>query len=105
MCFWLVVSIVAGTPEPWDAESYWTVAYPISGLLAAIIGFRSEHRGWLVGIILTQAQFPVMLTLAGLGPMSAFGLALLAALAIPVTIVSAAASWIGRRRRQDRYPP
>ena len=99
-CFWLVVCGLVGTPEPWDAESYWTIVYPVSVLLAAIIGFRSDRRGWLVGIVLTLTQFPVMLALAGNGPMSAFGLALLAALAIPVTIVSAAASWIGRRHRQ-----
>lgn len=101
-CFWLIVCMVGETPEPWDAENYWTVAYPVSVLLAGIIGFRFDRRGWLVGTVLTLSQFPVMLALAGADGMSAFGLALLGVLAIPVTIVSAAASWIGRRRRQGR---
>ncbi|TJZ91216.1 hypothetical protein FA743_11850 [Paracoccus gahaiensis] len=98
--FWLLVCLLAGTREPWDAEAYWTIAYPSSGLLAGIIGFRFDSRGWLAGLVLTLSQFPVMLMLAGLGPMSAFGLVLLGALAVPTMIASTAGSWLGRRSRR-----
>ncbi|WP_168217557.1 hypothetical protein [Paracoccus liaowanqingii] len=43
LCFWLLVCLIVGTPEPWDASLYWKAAYPISVLLAGAIGFRMAH--------------------------------------------------------------
>lgn len=95
--FWLLVCLMAGTPEPWDASLYWNAAYLISVLLAGAIGFRMAHRGWMAGAVLTLAQFPGMLVLAGPSMMSFFGLGLLYVLAGPAAIVSAMCGWIGLR--------
>lgn len=102
VCFWLLVSLMGDTPEPWDASLYWAVAYPISVLLAGAIGFRMGHRGWIAGAVLTLAQFPVMLVLTGAGPMSVLGLMIVCALAGPAAIVSAICGWIGLRMSQHR---
>lgn len=99
--FWLFVCSFSGTREPWDAEGYWNAAYPGSVLLAGLIGFRADRRGWLVGLVLTLAQFPVMLMLSGIGTMSLFALLLLGALAIPVMLASALTSRVGRRSRRS----
>lgn len=42
------------------------VVCPGSILLAAPIGFWSDRRDWLVGLVLTLAPFPVMLMLSGI---------------------------------------
>lgn len=97
-CLWLLVCWIAGTREPWDASFYWTLAYPVSVLLACTLGFQMGYRAWIAGAALTLAQFPVMLLLAGANGMSLLGLLLLCVLAIPASILSAVSGWIGIRR-------
>lgn len=101
--FWLLVCLVGNTPEPWDASLYWAVAYPMSVLLAGAIGFRMAHRGWIAGAVLTLAQFPVILLLAGPSLMAFFGLGLLYVLAGPAALVSAICGWIGLKVSQHRF--
>lgn len=102
---WLLVCLIGGTSEPWDAPGYWTVAYPASIALSGVLGFGCDRRGWLAGLMVTLAQFPVMLVLAGAGPMSVAGLILLGALAVPAAALSAATSRIGRTLRRRRQSP
>ena len=95
--YWTLVAILAKTPEPWDAEDYWTLAFPLSILMAAVAGGAFVPGAWLVGPVLTMGHLPVLLVQGGGGPMLAFGLLLLVVLAIPAAIVSGCSGWLARR--------
>lgn len=95
--YWTLVASLAKVPEPWDAESYWALAYPLSILMAAVAGAAFDRRAWLAGLVLTMGQLPVLLVQGGGGPMIAFGLLLLVVLAIPAAIVSGCSGWLARR--------
>lgn len=94
--YWLAVNAISGTMEPWDAPSYWTIAYPIALAIAGLAGFLSRLPAWLVGSLVIFAQLPVMLAGAGIGPLIAAGLLFLGLLAIPAI----AAAWLGARLRR-----
>ena len=94
--YWLAVNAISGTVEPWDAPSYWTIAYPIALAIAALAGFLSRLPAWLVRGLVIFAQLPVMLAGSGIGPLIALGLLLLGLLAIPAI----AAAWLGARLRR-----
>lgn len=95
--YWTLVASLAKTPEPWDAEDYWMLAYPLSILMAAVAGAAFDRRAWLAGLVLTMGQLPVLLVQSGGGPMIAVGLLLLVVLAIPAAIVSGCSGWLARR--------
>ncbi len=81
--YWQVVCQVTGVREPWDADAYWRVWYPLSLALAAFAGYVFGKDGWLAGGILTFAQLPVMWINNGTGPLIAVGVLFLCVLAVP----------------------
>ncbi|SFO17197.1 hypothetical protein [Sphingomonas sp. OK281] len=87
--YWLLVSHVSGTKEPWDAAGYWLIWYPGSLLLSAFGGFAFGRRGWSAGAIVTFAQLPVMWVNTGFGGLLIVGVAILTVLAVPAVILSA----------------
>jgi hypothetical protein len=90
--YWQSVCLLTGKGEPWDAPAYWTFAYPVSMLLAAMAGWGMRRQGWMAGFVVTLAQLPVMLIHAGGGgQLWVVGLTYLCVLAIPVAAVSALA--------------
>ena len=95
--YWSLVAGLTQVSEPWDAESYWALAYPLSILMAAVAGAAFDRRAWLAGPILTMGQLPLLLVQGGGGRMIAFGLLLLVVLAIPAAIVSGCSGWLTRR--------
>ncbi|BBC70987.1 conserved hypothetical protein [Altererythrobacter sp. B11] len=95
--YWFLVTKVTGAAEPWDAETYWSVWYPVSFILSALGGLLLKRRGWLAGMMLTFAQLPVMWLNTGSGPLWLIGIIMLCALALPVSIVSAVSGWIAAR--------
>ena len=97
--YWLLVSRLTGAMEPWDAETYWSVWYPVSFVLSALGGVLLKRRGWLAGVILTFAQLPIMWLSTGTGPLWAVGIVMLCALSLPVSIVSAVSGWLAARPR------
>lgn len=89
--YWQFLCLLSGRNEPWDAPLYWTVAYPVSMLLAAMAGWVLKRKGWMAGFVVTLVQLPIMMINAGTGPLWVVGLIYLCVMAIPVAAVSALA--------------
>lgn len=98
--YWQLVSLGAGTGEPWDAGAYWTLWYPGSLALAALAGWASRGQGWVAGLLLTIAQLPVLWLNSGIGPYWLVGISLLGVLALPAAGVGWLADRIAQRTRR-----
>lgn len=99
VAYWAIVSGALGGGEPWDAAAYWTLVYPGALLLSAILGFAMAVRAWLWGPIVVFAQVPVVIVVAGAGPLLIAGMLYAAGLSIPAALVSGVAGAIRRRMR------
>lgn len=95
--YWLLVSQVAGVEEPWDAEAYWVVWYPVSILLSAGTGVWFRRLEWLAGVLFTFGQLPLMWLNSGSGPLLSVGLLFLCLLAIPAGAASSLAGRLAHR--------
>jgi len=79
---WAVMAMASGKREPWDASIYWTVAYPLAVMGAAILGFLFPERPWRWAAVLMLMQFVVMIAMGsdlGLWPLTLILLVVLAA--------------------------
>ena len=86
--YWQYICYVSAVGEPWDADAYWTIWYPVSLVLSALAGFLLRSRWGLAGIIVTGAQLPVMWMNNGTGPLLMVGLIMLCGLSIPAGLVA-----------------
>ncbi|VXB15399.1 conserved membrane hypothetical protein [Luteimonas sp. 9C] len=100
IAYWAVASRMTGGGEPWDAPAYWTLAYPGALLVSAVLGFAMPARAWLWGPIVVFAQVPVVIAVAGAGPLLLAGVLYAAVLSIPAALVSGIAGWSRRRSRR-----
>jgi len=81
---WFVTSLVTGEREPWDASAYWAVAYPLTVLTCALLGYSYPERPWRWVLVLFASQFIAMCVRNGeLGNLSPLGMALFAVIALP----------------------
>lgn len=96
--YWLAVCHAAGVREPWDADAYWRLWYPVSLGLSAIAGYHLKGDGWQAGMILIVGQLPVMLINSGMGPLFAAGLLFTGVLAVPAVTISLLAGVVAMRR-------
>ena len=96
--YWTVVSVLGGTPEPWDAPGYWTVAYPGVLLLSAVAGLVRPAGAWAWGTLLVLAQVVVVVIATGVGPLLAAGLLYAVVLSLPALSISSIAGWWRKRR-------
>lgn len=95
---WTLTAAIGGRAEPWDTSSYWTIAYPLSIALSAVLGYAFPHRAWRWALVLTFMQVVVMvLGGAGLGLLP-LGLVLLFVLSFPAVAAAVAAARVGARR-------
>ena len=97
LLYWSVVCRIGNVEEPWDADAYWRLCYPLSFVLSAGAGLLLRSRGWMAGAIVTFAQLPVMAWTAGWGNLWAAGVLTAVVLAIPVVAVSALSGWFATR--------
>ncbi|MCK8456786.1 hypothetical protein [Sphingomonas faeni] len=97
--YWQCVSQITGAKEPWDADGYWHVWYPVAFGLAAISGTALRRRGWTAGVGLSLAQLPVMWWNTGAAASWAIGLAMACLLSIPLAAVSALTALLAARAR------
>lgn len=97
--YWQSVSRITGAREPWDADSYWHVWYPVAFGLAAITGTVLRRRGWAAGVILSLAQLPVTWWNTGTAASWAIGLTMACLLSIPLAAVSALTALLAARAR------
>jgi len=96
---WWACVTLSGVAEAWDADHYFSFAYPIFAVVA--IGASWAYgRGWSHGLVIMMAQaLPLMLTVPGeLNPFPD-GVLLLGVLSLPLMLLGSMASRLGRRRR------
>ncbi|WP_312329026.1 hypothetical protein [Stenotrophomonas sp.] len=99
--FWVLVAWRTPGGEPWDAPAFWTVVYPITLGIAAVLGACFPQRAWLWGLLLMALQVPVVAVMSGVGPLLLAGMACAVVLAVPAMIIAAAAGAL-RCRLQRR---
>lgn len=99
---WLATAAVSGRSEAWDAPLYWTAAYPLAVVLAALLGALSPLRAWRWGLTIMLVQALTLAVTAadfGLLPM---GLVVFALLALPLVgaslLAAALRGRLGARR-------
>jgi hypothetical protein len=85
---WSVTAALAGRREPWDWAGYWTVAYPLALLLAAVLGYAFPTRPWRWAVALMFTQAAVMAAHGAGLSLLPLGLALLAILALPAVVLA-----------------
>lgn len=97
---WTATSMMSRKVEPWDANGYWTIAYPLAIALAGVLGYLAPDRPWRWAAVIMFTQAIVMIGGgAGLGLLP-LGLIVLALLTVPAIAVAKAAAAI--RIRQGR---
>lgn len=101
LAYWALVSAMSGGVEPWDAPAFWTIAFPGALALSALLGALAPMRAWAWGAIVMLAQVPVVIALAGAGPLLIVGLLYAAVLAVPAAFVS----WAGGASRRCSSRP
>ena len=92
LALWTMTAIATGKREPWDAETYWTVSYPLAVFGSAILGFLFPERAWRWAAMLMLMQFVVMIAMGsglGLWPLSLIVLAVLTAPAALAGVLAA----------------
>ena len=97
LALWLATSWATGRREPWDAEVYWTVSYPLAVLLAALLGFAFPHRPWRWAVIVVFSQLLVMIVGGSGVGLLPLGMVLLAVLSVPAIAAAAIAARLRRR--------
>jgi hypothetical protein len=97
--YWQIICLLAGVREPWDAPAYWIVAYPFSLILSGVASVLMGRQGRFAGLVLTLAQFPILIAHAELDPMILFSLLLILLLSIPAFAISAGLGYIVVRHR------
>jgi len=100
MALWFGASLLGGRREAWDSPVYWSLAYPLAVLAAAVIGHLWPQRPGRVVLALFAAQFFAMLIRNGdLGSLWPLGLVLFGLLSLPAMAVAfIVARWLPRRR-------
>lgn len=81
---WFATSVLTGRREAWDASAYWTLAYPLSLLTCALLGYSYPDRPWRWALALFQAQFIAMCVRNGeLGNLWPLGMVMFAVVGLP----------------------
>lgn len=97
---WVGTVRVSGRREAWDAELYWTAAYPAAIVAAALLGALVPDRAWRWGLVIMLAQAVAGAVLArsvGLLPlgMMLFGVLALMPMAAAVGAARLRGRWSG----------
>ena len=86
---WIAASVMSGKREAWDADIYWTVAYPVALALCGLLGIVWPQKPWRWALALFLFQFVGMAIRNGeLGGLWPLGLILLAVLSLPGMLVA-----------------
>jgi hypothetical protein len=80
---WIATSLISGRTEAWDSSLYWTFAYPLSIVLARVLGYRSPVKPWRWGLTVMLVQAVVLAFAASSFGLLPLGLILFAVLALP----------------------
>ena len=92
LTLWGVTAAVTGKREPWDTNAYWTVAYPLAVIGAAILGFLFPEKSWRWAAVLMLMQFVVMIAMGSDFSLLPLGLIVLAVLGAPLALAGVVAA-------------
>jgi peptidoglycan/LPS O-acetylase OafA/YrhL len=95
---WLTATLVSGKREAWDSSLYWTVAYPLSIVLAGWLGYRFPRKPWRWGLSIFLAQAVVMVFAGGSYSMLPLGLILFAVISLPAIALAYVGARFGSRK-------
>jgi hypothetical protein len=96
--YWcMAVQVWKGVIEPWDTAHYWAMSYPLSLVLASLLGLIYRRRAGLAGGLFVAAQWPLLVWASGLTPMLFFGSLIVALLALPAMALSHMVAVLRRR--------
>lgn len=99
---WWVTTSLSGVREAWDADYYFSIAYPLFALTAICAGW-TWGRGWRHGLLIMAAQaLPLLLTVPSALRPFPDGLILLVLLSLPLMLLGSLASRLGRAHRHER---
>jgi peptidoglycan/LPS O-acetylase OafA/YrhL len=105
MVLWISVSFISGKKEAWDANVYWTVAYPVAIVLSGLLGLFYPKWAWRWPLALFVFQFVGMVVRSGeLGNLWPLGLLLFIALSVPGILAAQAAAWLRARLKWGNGP-
>ena len=97
LLLWSLSTIFFHVREPWDAASYWTIAYPAAILLSAGLGALYPARPWRWAVTIIFSQLLVMVAGGSDFSLLPLGLALLAVLSLPAIAAAFSAAWLRER--------
>ena len=80
---WLGATMYGGRGEAWDSPLYWSVAYPLSLALAAVLGYLFPRKPWRWPLAVMFSQAVVLALLAASFGLLPLGLILFGILALP----------------------
>ena len=96
--YWcMVVQVWKGVVEPWDTAHYWAMSYPLSLVLASLMGLVYGRRAGLAGGLFVAAQWPLLAWSSEPTQMLFFGSLIVALLALPAMALSHAVAVLRRR--------
>ena len=96
LALWTMTAIVTGKREPWDAETYWTVSYPLAVFGSVILGFLFPERAWRWAAMLMLMQFVVMIAMGSDLGLLPLGLIVMAILTAPAALAATLAARLRR---------
>jgi hypothetical protein len=94
LLLWSLTAFLSHRREPWDAESYWTIAYPLATLLSAGMAALYPSRPWRWAATIIFSQLAVMLASGSDFSLLPLGLVLLALLSLPAIAAALVAAWL-----------
>ena len=80
---WLTATALGGRREAWDSSIYWTLAYPLSIVIAGGLGYLAPDRPWRWGLALMLAQAIALAFVSRDFSLLPLGLILFSILALP----------------------
>ncbi len=98
MVLWIAASFISGKKEAWDANIYWTVAYPVAIVLSVVLALFYPKGAWRWPLALFVFQFVGMVVRSGeLGSLWPLGLLLFVVLSVPGILAAKGATWLRAR--------
>ena len=89
VALWIAASALSGRREAWDADIYWTVAYPVALASCGLLGVLWPQKPWRWALALFLGQFAGMALRNGeMGNLAPLGLVLFAVLSLPGMLVA-----------------
>jgi peptidoglycan/LPS O-acetylase OafA/YrhL len=95
---WLAATLVSGKREAWDSSLYWTVAYPLSIVLAGWLGYRYPKNPWRWGLSIFLAQAVALAFAGGDYGMLPLGMILFAVISLPAVALACVGARFGSRK-------